>query len=101
MPLNCCEYNLLLSWSANCLISNAARVTISVKKDNTCSKLVLRLIDWSMLSTSKYAVLLFEYNAYKARDRAYFSSAIERKDYKVMIDGWNSFDQSVIHDARA
>lgn len=41
IPLNDREYNLLLTWSANCVNSYAAG-----------AKLVLRLIDWSMLSTS-------------------------------------------------
>ena len=139
MPLINCEINLILTWSANCVIvyTNAGNqgapfaitgtnlyvpvVTLSTQ-DN--AKLLPQLksgfkrtISWNKyLSKSELLaqnanlnhltepifqgvnrlfVLAFENDAQRTSNKRYYLPNVEIKDYNVMIDGKNFFDQPV------
>ena len=133
MPLINCELNLILTWSADCVIiyTNAANqvptfviteinfyvpvVTLSTQ-DN--AKLLSQLksgfkktISWnkylskpgfdfhlvkpSFQVVNRLFVLAFENDAQRASNKRYYIPNVEIKDYNVMTDGKNFFDQLV------
>ena len=51
------------------------------------------LIDPSFQVVNRLFVLSFENNEYSTTHRGYFLPKIEIKDYNVIIDGQNFFDQ--------
>ena len=53
-----------------------------------------------LLQVNRLFVLPFEYNSHRTRDAGYFIPKLEIKDYNVMIDGQNFFDQLVNNDLR-
>ena len=53
------------------------------------------LIDPSFQGANRLFVLAFENNAHRTRHTGYFLPTVELKDYNVMIDGKNLFDQPV------
>ena len=142
MPLINCEVNLILTWSADCVIiyTNVANqvptftiteanlyvpvVTLSTH-DN--AKLLTQLksgfkraISWnkylskpellaqnanlnhlvepSFQRVNKHFVLAFEDDAQRISNKRYYIPNVEIKDYNVMIDGKNFFDQPVKND---
>ena len=142
MPLINCEVNLILTWSANCVIvsTNVANqgatftitetrlyvpvVTLSTQ-DN--AKLLPQLksgfkrtINWnkylskpellaqnpnlnhlvepSFQGINRLFVLAFENDTYRTSSKRYNLPNVEIKDYNVMIDGKNFFDQPIKND---
>ena len=137
MPLINCEFNLILTWSTNCVIvsTNVAnqRATFTVTEtklyvpvvtlstqDN--AKLLTQLksgfkrtINWnkylskpellaqnpnlnhlvepSFQGIDRLFVFAFEDDAQRISTKRYYLPNVEIKDYNVMIDGKNFFDQ--------
>ena len=136
MPLISCEFNLILTWSKDCVITNSAGdgkfaitetklyvpvVTLSTK-DN--EKLLQKLksgfkktISWNKYESSiktfaqnrylnylinpsfhgvnKLFVLPFENENGTTSHSTYYLPKVEIKDYNVMIDDRNVFDQPI------
>ena len=59
------------------------------------------LIDPSFEGVNRLFVLSLENNAHRTRHREYFLPKVEIKDYNVMIDRQNFFDQPVKYDLRS
>ena len=139
MPLITCEVNLILTWSANCIIiyTNVANqiltftitetnlyvpVVTSSTQDNV--KLLLQLksgfkrtVSWykyllkpewlaqnpnldyltqpSFRGVNRLFVLAFENDEQRTSSKGYYLPNVEIKDYNVMIDRKNFFDQPV------
>ena len=137
MPLINCEVNLILTWSANCVIvstnvaNQGATFTITETKlyvavvtlstqDN--AKLLTQLksglkrtINWnkylsksellpqnpnlnhlvkpSFHGINRLFVLAFQNDTYRTNSKRYNLPNVEIRDYNVMIDGKNFFDQ--------
>ena len=56
------------------------------------------LIDQNCLGENRIFALSFENHAFRTVNTKYFLPTIEIKDYNLMIDGWNFFDQPVKND---
>ena len=139
MPLINCEVNLILTWSANCVIiyTNVANqnptfeitetklyvpvVTLSTqdnakllpqlksgfKRTISWNKYLSKpellaqnanlnhLIEPSFQGVNRLFVLAFENDAQRTSNKRYYIPNVEIKDYNVMIDGKNLFDQPV------
>ena len=142
MPLINCEVELILTWSAGCVIiytdvvnQNPAftitetnlyvpAVTLSTednskllpqlksgfKKSISLNKYLPKpellaqnanlnhLIEPSFQGINRPFVLAFENDAQRITNRRYYIPNVETKDYNVMIDGKNFFDQPVKND---
>ena len=126
IPLTNCEFNLILTWSANSVISNAATnqaktyaitdtklyVLIVTLSTNDNGKLLLlksgfkRTINWNkyQLKTttqnapSQYLDYLIE-PSFQGVNR-YYVPTEKVEDYNVMIDGKNFFDQTIKNDIK-
>ena len=73
-----------------------------MKSISTSTKLVFRLLNWSKFSGSnRLFVLSFENNTERTEQKKKNFLIVEIKDYNVMIDGQNFFDQPVKNDLRA
>ena len=139
MPLINCEVNLILTWSADCVIiyTNVAnqiptftitetnlyvpvvtlstqdnakllpqlkagfKRTISWNKYLPKPELLARntnlrhLIESSVQGVNRLFVLAFENNEQRASNKRCYIPNVEMKDYNVMIDGKNFFDQPI------
>ena len=139
VPLINCEVNLILTWSANCVLiyTNVANqnptfeitetklyvsvVTLSTQDSTkllkqlksgfertiSWNKYLLKqellaqnpnldhLVELSFQGVNRLFVLVFEDDAQRTRTKRYCISNVEIKDYNVMIDGKNLFDQPV------
>ena len=66
------------------------------------TKILNRYLDYliyiSFQGINTLSVLLFEDITHRKRDKVYFLLKVEIKDYNVMIDGQNIFDQPVKDD---
>ena len=142
MPLITCEVNLILTWSANCIIiyTNVAnqiltftitetnlyvpvvtlstqdnakllpqlksgfKQTISWNKYPSKPELLAQnanlnhLIEPSFQGVNRLFVLAFENDTQRTSNKRYYIPNVEIKDYNVMIDGKNFFDQPVKND---
>ena len=142
MPLINCEVNLILTWSANCVIvstnvaNQGATFTITETKlyipvvtlsTQDHAKLLTQLksgfkrtINWnkylskpellaqnpnlnhlvepSFQGINRLFVLAFENDTYKTSSKRYNLPNVEIKDYNIMIDGKNFFDQPIKND---
>ena len=142
MPLINCEVELVLEWSANCVIiyTNIANqvLTFTIAKANlyvfvvtlstqdnakllpqlksgfkrtiTWNKYLSKpellaqnailnlLIERSFQGINRRFVLAFENDAQRTSNKRYYIPNVEIKDYNVMIDGKNFFDQPVKND---
>ena len=142
MPLINCEVELILNWSANCVIiyTNVAnqvptftitetnlyvpvvtlstqdnakllpqlksgfKRTISWNKYLAKPKLLAQnanlnhLIEPSFQGVNRLFVLAFENDEQRTSNKRYYIPNVEIKDYNVMIDGKNFFDQPVKND---
>ena len=58
------------------------------------------LVDPSFQGEIRLFVLPFEDNTHRTRHTGYFLPKVEIKDYNVLIDGQNFFDQSLKNDLR-
>ena len=141
IPLINCEINLILTWSANCVISNVAanqattftisdtklHVSVVTLSTDDNAKLLQQLksgfkrtINWnkyelkttSQKAPNQYFDFLIEpifqgvnrlfvltFNANDSRI-GYFLPTEKVRDYNVMIDGTNFFDQPIKNDLR-
>ena len=138
MSLNNCEVELIMTWSADCVIisTNVANqnptftitetnlsisvVTLSTQDNakllpqlkstlkRTISQKYLakpellpqnpninRLIEASFEVVSRLSILAFEYDAQRISKKRYYLPNEEIKDYNIMIDGKNFFDQPI------
>ena len=139
MPLITCEVNLILTWSANCIIiyTNVANqiLTFTITETNLYVPVVTlstqdnakllpqlksgfkRTISWnkylakpellvqnanlnhliepSFQGINRLFVLAFENDDQRTSNKRYYIPNVEIKDYNVMIDGKNFFDQPV------
>ena len=142
MPLLNCETKLILTWSADCVISSATgatkfaitdtkpyvpAVTLSTQDnvklleqlesgfkrtinwDKHLSKWTIErqnlyldyfLTDPSFQGANRLFVLSFEDNEVREAHTGYFILKVETKDYNVMINGKNVFDQRTKIDMR-
>ena len=142
MPLINCEVELILNWSANCVIirTNVANqvptftiteanlyvpvVTLSTqdnakllpqlksgfKRTISWNKYLAKpellaqnpnlnhLIEPSFQGVNRLFVLAFENDDQRTSNKRYYIPNVEIKDYNVMIDGKNFFDQPVKND---
>ena len=135
-PLPNFDFNLILTWSVVCVLSNDTKVTTFAITDTKLYVLLLtlstqdstkllrqlksgfkRTINWnkyqskvtiqvpnpyldylinpSFEGVNRLFVLSFENTADRIVHRKYFLPTVEIKDYNVMIDGQNVFDQQV------
>ena len=139
MPLINCELELILDWSASCVIiytnvanqvptftitetnlyvpavtlstndnskllpqlKNGFKRTITWNKYLVKSELLARnvnlnhLIDPSFQGVNRLFVLVFDEDAQRTSNKRYYISNVEIKNYNVMIDGKNVFDQPI------
>ena len=138
MSLNNCEVELIMTWSADCVIisTNVANqnptftitetnlsvsvVTLSTQDNakllpqlkstlkRTISQKYLakpellpqnpninRLIEASFEVVNRLSILAFEYDAQRISKKRYYLPNEEIKDYNIMIDGKNFFDQPI------
>ena len=139
MPLINCELELILDWSASCVIiykkvanqvptfiitetnlyvpvvtlsthddskllpqlKNGFKRTITWNKYLVNPELLARnvnlnhLIDPSFEGINRLFVLMFEDDAQRTSNKRYYISNVEIKDYNVMTDGKNFFDQPI------
>ena len=139
MPLINCEVNLILTWSANCVIiyTDVANQipTFTITETNLYVPVVTlstqdnvkllaqlksgfkRVINWnkylskpellaqnpnlnylvepSFQGINRLFILAFEDDAQKTSNKRYYLPSIEIKDYNVMVDRKNFFDQSI------
>ena len=139
MPLIKCEINLILTWSVNCVISNAAAnqvltfaitdtklyvtvVTLSAQDNtkplqqlksgfkrtincnkynskveslNTSNPYLSLLINPSFQGVNRLFVLPFNANDSRILPSKYYLPTAKVKDYNVIIDGKNLFDQPI------
>ena len=139
MPLIKCEINLILTWSVNCVISNAAAnqvltfaitdtklyvavVTLSAQDNtkplqqlksgfkrtincnkynskveslNTLNPYLSLLINPSFQGVNRLFVLPFNANDSRILPSKYYLPTAKVKDYNVIIDGKNLFDQPI------
>ena len=138
MSLNNCEVELIMTWSADCVIisTNVANqnpaftitetnlsvsvVTLSTQDNakllpqlkstlkRTISQKYLakpellpqnpninRLIEASFEVVNRLSILAFEYDAQRISKKRYYLPNEEIKDYNIMIDGENFFDQPI------
>ena len=122
MPLINCEFNLILTWSVNCVIVSTNNANQDATFAITETKLQLtsafkRIINWnkylskpellaqnpilnhlvkpSFQGVNRLFVLAFENDAQRISNKRYYLPNVEIKDYNVMIDGKNVFDQPV------
>ena len=142
MPLINCEVELILNWSANCVIiytnvdnqvptftitetnlyvpvvtlstqdnakllpqlKSGFKRTISWNKYLAKPELLAQnanlnhLIEPSFQGVNRLFVLVFEDDAQRISNKRYYIPNVEIKDYNVMIDGKNFFDQPVKND---
>ena len=142
MPLINCEVELILAWSANCVIIYAdvanqvptftitetnlyvPVLTLSTqdnakllqqlksgfKRTISSNKYLLKpellpqnpnlnhLIEPSFQGVNRLFVLAFENDAQRTSNRRYYIPNVEIKDYNVMIDAKNFFDQPIKND---
>ena len=142
MPLINCQVELILNWSANCVIISTyvanqvptftitetnlfvPVVTLSIqdnakllpqlksgfKRTISWNKYLAKpellaqnanlnhLIEPSFQGVNRLFVLAFENDAQRTSNRRYYIPNVEIKDYNVMIDGKNFFDQPVKND---
>ena len=135
-PLLNFDFNLILTWSVVCVLSNDTKVTTFAITDTKLYVLLLtlstqdsakllpqlksgfkRTINWnkyqskvtiqvpnpyldylinpSFEGVNRLFVLSFENTTDRIVHRKYFLPTVEIKDYNVMIDGQNVFDQQV------
>ena len=119
MPLINCEINLILTWSANCVIvsTNVANqnaifeitdtklyVPVVVLSTQDNSKLLQQLrrnpnlnhlVESSLQGVNRIFVLAFENDTQRTSAKGYYLPNVEIKYYNVMINGENVFDKSV------
>ena len=77
---------------------NKCQSKVSIERTN---EYLDYLIGPSFEGVNRLFVLSFENNAHRTRHREYFLPKVEIKDYKVMIDRQNFFDQPVKYDLRS
>ena len=74
---------------------------MSIKNNNTGTKLIFWFLNWSKLSgVNRLSDLLFENNDDRKEHTRYFLPKVEIKDYNIMTDRQNVFDQPVKNDMR-
>ena len=129
MPLINCEVNLILTWSATCVVIDSITdtklyvpVTTLSTQENTKLLQQLksgfkRVINWNkyfsnpellaknpnlnyLIETSfqginRLFVLAFENDAQRISHSNYYLPNVEIKDYNIMINGENFFDQPI------
>ena len=121
MPLINCEVNLILTWSSTCVItdSNGAGtfaitdaklyvpvVTLSTQENNTLLQQLKsgfkRVINWNKYLSkpesfrrNRSFVLAFEGDTQRTSHSGYYLENVEIKDYNIMINGENFFDQPI------
>ena len=115
MPLINCEVNLILTWSSACVIvsTNAATqvatfeindtklyvpvVTLSTQENAKLLQQLKsgfkRVINWNKYLSKPE--LAFENDDYRISTRRYNLPTVEIKDYNIMINGENFFDQPI------
>ena len=142
MPLINCEIELILDWSANCVIistNNANQVpTFTITETNlyvpvvtlstqdnskllpqlkngfkrtiTWNKYLIKpellaqnanlnqLVEPSFQGINRLFVLAFENDDQRTSNKGYYTPNVEIKDYNLMIDGKNVFDQPIRND---
>ena len=122
MPLINCEVNLILTWSSTCVITNSRGAGRFAITENTKSLQQLksdfkRVINWdkylskpellrrnanlnhlvepSFQGLNRPFVLAFENDEQRTSHEVYCLPNVEIKDYNIMINGENFFDQPV------
>ena len=136
MPLINCEFNLILTWSKDCVITNSTGegkfaitetklyvpvVTLSTKDNEKLlqqlksgfkktiswnkyesniktfaqNRYLNYLINTSFQGVNRLFVLSFENENDRTSHSTYYLPKVEIKDYNVMIDGRNVFDQPI------
>ena len=97
MPLINCEINLTLTWSTK---SGFKRI-INWNKYLSKPELLRRntslnhLVEPSFQGVNRHFVLPFENDTQRASAKGYYLGNVEIKDYNVMINGGNFFDQPI------
>ena len=118
-----CDVNLILTWSKDCVITNNCVPVVTLSTQDNAKKLKLKsgfkiitnwnkyelspktyaqnrylnhLINPSFLGVNRLFVLSFENEDQRKSHSTYYLPKVEIKDYNVMIDGKNFFDQPKI-----
>ena len=80
MPLINCEVNLILTWSSTCVL-----IATNIPNQNATFA----------VTDTKLFVLAFENDDHRTSDERYYLPNVEIKDYNIMINGENFFDQPI------
>ena len=118
IPLINCEVNLILTWSSTCVITNSTgagkfKITDTTQDNSkllqqlksgfkrTVTRIIIQnpnlnhLVEPSFKGVNRLFALGFENDAQKTLHSGYYLPNVELKDYNVMINGENFFDQPV------
>ena len=122
MRLINCEVNLILTWSSRCVLIATAVLNQAATFEITDTKLyvpvvTLRVINWnkylskpkllaqnpnlnhlvepSFQGINRFFVLAFENDNDRISDDEYYLPTVEIKDYNIVINGENFFDQPI------
>ena len=117
MPLINCEVNIILTWSSTCVITNSNGagafaitdtklyvpvVTLSTQENKKKKSELLaqnpnlnHLVEASFQGVNRLFVLAFENDNHRTTHDRYYLSNVEVKDYNIMINGENFFDQPI------
>ena len=92
MSLINCEINLILTWLANCVIvsSYLSKPELLAQNPN-----LNHLVEPTFQGVNRLFVLAFENDTQRTSAKRYYLPNVELKDYNVMIDGKNLFDQPI------
>ena len=72
---------------------------ISIRSKNICTKQIFKSLSWSSFQgVNRLFVLSFETENGRTSHSNYYLPKVEIKDYNVMIDGKNFFDQPINND---
>ena len=115
MPLINCEVNLILTWLSACVLTATVNPNQAATFAITDTKLYVPVVTLSTQENTKFLqqlksgfkrvinwnkylrlfVLAFENDDHRTSDERYYLPIVEVKDYNIMINGENLFDQPI------
>ena len=107
MPLINCEVNLTLTWSSTCVGKFLQQLKSGFKRVINWNKYLSKpellaqnpnlnhLIEPSFQGVNRLFVLAFENDDDRTSDDQYYLPTVEIKDYNIMINSENFFDQPI------
>ena len=105
-----CEVNIILTWSSTCVITATISTQENTKLLQQLKSAFKRLINWnkylskpnlnhlakpSFQGVNRLFVLAFENDTQRTSHSGYYLPNVEIKDYNIMVNGENFFDQPI------